>query len=172
VGCFQSVDRAVDRLKATHSRVGASRPGGQPEAQLSEIWPLHRSTGRSTRGAFLPFPDYQRADFGEAIYMPSLELISPRLKRKFLIFQVFFSKSLKEFLLLKDLSLFVLKGWKIQRKKEPLGIGFYLHLYFYLEFFPRVFLCNFDFQTLYFLTLELSIYPIYQDLVFVRKIGL
>jgi len=61
------------------------------------------------------------------------------LKRKFPIFQVFFSKSLKEFLWLKDLSLFVFKGWKNQRKRESLGIGFSSLYLFHLSSFPSIF---------------------------------
>ena len=63
--------------------------------------------------------------------------------------------------MLKDFIFICFKVLEKSRKGESLGIGFDLHLYFYLEFFPRVFLCVFDFQTLYFLTLELSMYPIY-----------
>ena len=68
-------------------------------------------------------------------------------------------------------SLFVFKVLKIKEKESNWELAFDLHLYYYLEFFPRDFLCDFDFQTLYFLTLELSIYPIYYDLFFGEKIG-
>ena len=68
------VDRAVDRPESSAlwkwprstgrptgrelllSVSSPGRPGGRPEAQRSEIWPLGRSTGRSTRRAKQPFP--------------------------------------------------------------------------------------------------------------------
>ena len=67
----------------------------------------------------------------------------------------------QKFLWLKDSSLFIFKGLEKSRKEKSLGIVFVLHFYFILEVFPSIFLCDFDFQTLYFLTLEQSIYHIY-----------
>ena len=50
---IRPVDRAVDRLKAPHSRVGGGRPGGRPMAQRSEILPLaSRPGGRPTAEIF------------------------------------------------------------------------------------------------------------------------
>ena len=103
--------------------------------------------------------------------MPSLKLFLSRfLKRFFPSLQVFQREVFKSFWAKRFYLYLFLKGWKNQRKRKSLGIDFDLYLYFYLEFFPRVFLCDFDFQTLYFLTLELSIFPIYQDLVLVRNL--
>ena len=49
-----------------------------------------------------------------------------------------------------------LKGLEKLRKGEVFGIGFLIFISLaILEVFPRVFLWDFDFQTLYFLTLEL-----------------
>ena len=83
---------------------------------------------------------------------------------------MFFSKSLKEFLWLKDLSFIYFKMLENRRKRESLG-DWFLDLYFniYLVFLPRVFLYCFHLQTLYFLTIELS-YLSYLYFVFVRKI--
>ena len=61
--------------------------------------------------------------------MPSLELISLRFeKRKISIFQVFFSKSLKEFLCQKIYSLFVLKYWKIKEKESLWEIDLWIFI--------------------------------------------
>ena len=78
----------VDRLKAPHSRVGAGWP-----AVDRWLWPVDwrhngykydRCAGRSggqPEGHFLAFPGCQWVDFWEAIYMPSLKLISSRISR-------------------------------------------------------------------------------------------
>ena len=96
--------------------------------------------------------------------MPSLELISPRLlKRKFSIFQVFFSKSLKEFFWLKDLSFICFSKVGIfQRKESLLRICFDLDFNIYLEIFPIVFLCS---KHLVFSHLSYHLYPIYMIFV-------
>jgi len=47
------------------------------------------------------------------------------------------------------------------KKNSLWELVFVLHFYSHLEVFPKVFLCDFDFQTLYILTLKLSYHPIY-----------
>ena len=70
---------------------------------------------------------------------------------------------------LKDFIFICFKG--LEKSRKVFGNWFDLHLHFYLEFFSRVFLCNFNFQTLYFLTLELSILSI-RIIVLCERIGL
>ena len=88
---IRPVDRAVDRLKSPHSRVGAGQPGGRPLALARSTgrstggttiikMTVGRSTGRSTRRSVLPFPGCQRADFWRVITPPPW-LISSRLFR-------------------------------------------------------------------------------------------
>ena len=50
---------------------------------------------------------------------------------------------------------------KIKEKQSIWDIGFDLHFYLHLAFFPSIFLCVLISKHLVFLTLELSIYPIY-----------
>jgi len=62
------------------------------------------------------------------------------LRAKIPIFLSGLARSLKEFLWLKDLSLFVFKGWKNQRKRESMGNFFLIFisisfLYFFQVFF-------------------------------------
>ena len=52
---------------------------------------------------------------------------------------MFNSKFSKEFLDLKDHSLFVFKGWKNQEKEKSFGSIFDLHLHFNLEFSQEFF---------------------------------
>ena len=117
------------------------------------------TVGRSTGRAVLPFPGGQRADFGEAINMPSLELFSTRFdKRKIPIFQVFFSKS---FWVKKIRSLFVLKGWKNQRKREVFENYFWSSFLFYHRSFLKYFFFVICFpNTLFFSHLSYHIYRI------------
>ena len=59
------------------------------------------------------------------------------------------------------------------RKGEVFGIDFLIFIFIsILEVFPRVFLCDFNFQTLCFLTLEPSYLSYLLGSFFVRKIGL
>ena len=71
----------------------------------------------------------------------------------------------QEFLWSKDLFLFVLSVGKFKEKRVFWELVFDLYFNNYFVIFPNIFLCCFHLQTLYFLTLELSIYPIYWDLV-------
>jgi len=94
----------VDRR---HNGQKSDRWGGRPEGQNC---PFQLPAGRFILGLYiLHFLSYFKQVFRE---------------QNFQSLQVFNSKFLKEFLGLKDHSLFVLKCWKIQRKREYLGIGF------------------------------------------------
>ena len=60
---------------------------------------------------------------------------------------------------------------KIKEKESLFEIGFWIFISISNKYFFQVFFFVFSFQTLYFLTLELSIYPIYR-ILFLWEIGL
>ena len=129
---FGIVDQAVDRRHNSHK---------------NDRWPVDRkgnsALSRLPTGRF--FEGYKYA-FSWVVLEQILEENFSHLSS---VFQ-------QEFLWLKVLILFVIKGWKIQRKKEVFRNWFCSSFLFYPRSFPKYFLCDFDFQTLYFLTLELS----------------
>ena len=85
---------------------------------------------------------------------------------------MFNNKFLKEFLCQKDLSLFVFKGWKNQRKIEYLGYWVWSSFLSLSSIFLKYFSLYFIFQTPWFLTLELSYLSYLYNLIFSEKIGL
>ena len=93
------------RHKGQKSDRWAGRPGGRPEGQ---ICPFQLPTGRFLWGyKYRPiWVDFQQV-FREQFFPP---------------LQVFNSKFSKEFLGLKDHSLFVFKGWKKSKKNRVFGI--------------------------------------------------
>ena len=135
-----------------------------------------RSTRRSTRGTTIrnltvgpvdrkgknALSYCQQADLFEVYKYPILWLISPRISSaKFLTFTSVLQQVFKTVLSLKIWSLFCFKGLKISKKRKIFGNWFDLHLHFYLEFFPRVFLCVFVFQSLFSHTWAIYLYHIY-----------
>ena len=123
------VVRAVDWLKAPHSRVGAGRPGGWPLAvpvdRRYNGYKYDRCASRPSgrpEGHFCPFQT-ANGQILERLYICLLLSCFQQVFRRenFPSLQVFYSKVFKKFLCQKDLSLFIFKGWKIQRKIEYLG---------------------------------------------------
>jgi len=139
---FGPVNRAVDR-----------RHNGQ---NMTVGW----STDRSTRRAIWAFPDCNRQNFVEVINTLFLSCFLQEFQEQNFLS---FNKFLKGFLCQKIWSLFVFKGLKKSKKRRSLWDWFLIfNSLAILDVFPRIFLCVFDFQTLYFShTWAYHIYLIY-----------
>ena len=117
------------------------------------VGPVDRAVDRKGKTAL---SSCQRADFVWGYIYPILELfLHKNFKSKIFNFLSVLTANFKRVLGSKDRSSFVLKSWKNQRKREVFGIYFCSSFPLYPRSFFKYFLCVFDFQTLYFLTLEL-----------------
>ena len=114
------------------------RPGGRPVGSTVKNLTVGRSTGRAN----LPLSSANRQNFNGVINTP-FELVFQQdfQELKFAFFLVFIHKFSKDFLSQKDLSSFVFKGWKNQRKIEIWDICVVLHFYHIQSVFPSIFLC-------------------------------
>ena len=141
----------VDRLESNCS-LELARSTGRLNDYFFDRWPVDRPVDRKVIFDLL---SCQRVEFCGGYKYPTFELfLNKFLRAKILIFSIVLIQVLERVLVPKDQSLFVLKGWKNQRKLDIWDISFDLHFNLILVVFPSIFLCVFVPNSLFF-TLEL-----------------